>query len=423
MLNIAIFMPFKGLSTNTKVLCLVHALAGMGVRIDLYIGGNTELELAPLNPLHPHITLLDLQIEGHPPKPFSAESFVSDSCRELIVARAAEMLYDYAIAVEAPGLLYARFLHETTGCAFAYMSQKLKAASRCGVWSAAEVENLHDLEQEYLFDADLFLIQDEERADSYFENLGLRRRHPNLLHFPASVMDTQIPARTRYWHEKFGLLDEDRVILSIGHFTCRNIKNELIECCQSMPEDEVLVLHGVFEEDLMAALQPAVATGRVMVSTELVDWQQIPYLVASADVGLASFCADDANQYLAAKASTTVAHFARCGIPMIFPDFPGFRRLAEQYGNGICIETPNELDAAVQALLNQYFRFSSGARDVFDKLFNIHLHAERLWEYIRDFKNKRFFTTPKEQKFCKVDTVELATQYSVAALLARAKRG
>lgn len=418
MLNIAVFMPYRGLYSNTKILCLTHDLARKGANVDLYVLNRLRYETAPAAKLHPNINVIDLGRGKMFPvgNCKTREDFVPPITVQTIRDRADNVFYDYAIGIDGEGMLYAHTLHKETGCPFAYLSQKLYRVGYAGVWTDAEMAKLKDFERELIFDADLFMIQDFQREDSFFENIGLQQKHPNIMHVPASVLDFRLPVETNYWHEKFQLPPEKRIILSVGHFNRYSVKDELIESCLELPDDRVIVFHGRFDAMFEEELAPLSTTGKVFLSSDVVSWRQVPIMVASADIGLACFYEFNINQYLAARASTTLAYFAMCGIPVICPNYSTFREVTDQYHNGVCIEYPHEFPRAIDSVLGSYLYYSSGARDAFDELYHIDLYSEQLWEYIRDLKNTRL-TRNGGPAAIKSLRNEPNNQYSVATLL------
>ena len=125
------------------------------------------------------------------------------------------------------------------------------------VWNNREMEILKQYEKEIIPQADLFIIQDFQREESFFENLGIPH-HPNILHFPGSVSDLSLPAETDYWHDIYNLSPYTRVMLSVGQFNKFNLKEELVQQFLETPHKLAWVLHGTFTDELRERLQNSV---------------------------------------------------------------------------------------------------------------------------------------------------------------------
>jgi glycosyltransferase involved in cell wall biosynthesis len=392
MLNIAIFMPYMGLYDNTKIIWLARELAGRGGHVDLHVLNSSLYETAPESPLHPRISIHDLG-KGEcylkdDRKTFS--DFIPDSAVELLDELIQKQVYDYTIGVDADGMLLANHYHERTGCPFAYLSRKLFRVGWPGyVWSNLEMERLKAFERDIIPKADLFIIQDFQREESFFENLGIRR-HPRILHFPSSVADSRLSGEADYWHEMFDLSPYTRVMLSVGRFTTHNLKSDLLEAYGLVSQNLVWVLHGSFDDAVRELVQPYVDKGTILLSEKQVKWQSVPKLFASADIGLGCFYEFDINQYLAARASSSMAYFAKAGVPVIMPNFSTFQEVVLMYRNGLTLPTPNKLPGAISTIISHYSVFATGAREAFEDLYDMRLYCEQLWEHVRDIKNRRF---------------------------------
>lgn len=379
---IAVFMPYNSLYTNTIILSTIEGLARKGGRVDLFTLNLKEYE-DRVPELPDGVNLIDLG-EGKIHKIFSRrkfDDFVLPETMEVVEKKLLSTDYSYSIGIDAPGLLYSYFLHLKTGCPYSYESLELHRVGDPGIWTNPEMKILKNFEHSLLPKANLFIIQDKQREDSFFENLRLENR-PNVLHFPVSVPDVKVPEKPRYWHKKYSLPDSTKIIFYAGNIHTYYLSYELISSALNFEDDQVLVLHGKVHDKLYQQIEPLLKSNKIILSTDLVEWQKLPELTASADIGLTFYYEYNVNQYLTGRSSNKIAYYSQCGIPTICPNFSTFREVLDQYNNGIYISYHKDLPKAVNAILGNYEYYSKGAREAFESLYDINIYIDLLWEHI-----------------------------------------
>lgn len=201
------------------------------------------------------------------------------------------------------------------------------------------------------------IIQDWDRATCLMkENRIVPDR---FLVVPNTPMGEPKVGRRDWWHKRFGLQPLTKVILYAGGIADWALALEITRATSNWPEDWVLVLHGYGNPQYLSQVEAVATLGRALVSCEMVPYGQLDDLIASADVGIALYKNLGENFYHAA--SGKVAHYLRCGVPVVAQDFPNLRNLLHGSGSGICVGEPEDVRSAVEAILQDWQEYSGNA--------------------------------------------------------------
>jgi len=203
------------------------------------------------------------------------------------------------------------------------------------------------------------IVQDESRGPCLVTDNQIDRAQ--ILIVPNSPMGEPRITQRDWWHRRFGLRPEQRVILQAGGITEWSLSYELAEAALKWPDDWALILHGYGRSDYLARIQEIVAKSnrRVFLSREMVPYSQLDNLIASADIGIALYRNVDQNFFH--MASGKVTHYLRCGLPVVAQNFPNLRSLLHDNRCGICVAHPAEVRDAIEYILLNYEEFSRNA--------------------------------------------------------------
>ncbi|MCK4822248.1 glycosyltransferase, partial [bacterium] len=243
--------------------------------------------------------------------------------------------YDYCIGLESKGLLLAKIAADASGCRFGYLNFELYDEKNPGVWRE-QIADVKKFESLLMPEIDLFMIQDETRHNEYFKILNTNQRPQNTMYFPVSLPRVCLSEKPRYWHERYNLPEEFKIVFYIGQICSNRLVDKMVMAAQSFNDDQLLVIHGRGNADFLKELKQLDKKNKVIFSTDQAGWNMMNYLAASADMGLAFYRADRINDFTTGKSSAKLARYMQAGIPVICPEYPTFKDVVDKYHNGEC---------------------------------------------------------------------------------------
>ncbi|MGH9804231.1 MAG: glycosyltransferase [Candidatus Acidiferrales bacterium] len=233
--------------------------------------------------------------------------------------------------------------------------------------------------------AALTIIQDELRARLLIQDNRIDAEH--IVFFPAAPYGRAIRQRTDFLRRKFNLGEEKRVVLYAGNLFADFAPTlELVRAAQEWPQDWALVLHGNYsagEVKRLVEFRQADAARRVLFSLEPVPHDELPQLVASADVGLALYKRSDANVLNLGLSSGKLAEYLRAGLPVVASDNPGLRDLVEQQRCGRSVSRIEDVREALREIFADYANYRQRSFETFDAVLALDNYAPQLAAALR----------------------------------------
>jgi SAM-dependent methyltransferase/glycosyltransferase involved in cell wall biosynthesis len=294
--------------------------------------------------------------------------------------------YDYCIGLESKGLLLAKIAADASGCRLGYLSFELYDEKNPGVWGG-QIKDVRKFESLLMPEIDLFMIQDETRHNEYFKILNTNQRPQNTMYFPVSLPRVCLSEKPQYWHRKYNLPQECKIILYIGQICSNRLVDKMVMGAQSFDDDQLLVVHGpAFGNinDILRQLKQLDKKNKVIFSTDDVDCNEMKYLVASADMGLAFYSADRINDFTTGKSSAKLARYMQAGIPVICPAYPTFKDVVDKYHNGECFSDFARLPQLVNRIFENYSYYCKGAKRAFGYIYNLDKYLNVLSKHIKN---------------------------------------
>ncbi len=209
------------------------------------------------------------------------------------------------------------------------------------------------------------IIQDENRAACLVEDN--RIDCDRVLIVPNSPLGPAQISQRGYWHQKLGLPPEHKIVLQAGAIADWGLSCELAQAAAGWPDDWVLVLHGYVDgsPEYLDRIRQLAQNGHVRLSLEMVPYEQLDNLIASADVGVALYRCVDQNFYH--MASGKVTHYLRCGVPVVAQDLPNLRSLLRDGRCGVCVNDAGEVREAVAKVLKDRSRYGTNATRCYEE--------------------------------------------------------
>jgi glycosyltransferase involved in cell wall biosynthesis len=294
------------------------------------------------------------------------------------VERALEVMagkqYRCLIGVEKKGLVWAGLVARRLGVPYFYHSLELYTDDgdywRILTPDRFEFRRLRLGERLHHRHAAATIIQDRDRARVLFQANGLDMSRATILYVPVSVLGSPHPRRGRDLQELLGIPSDRRMILYFGHIWERRYALELVDAAQRFPDDWLLVMHGPAADSTVAKIKELDRRHKVVLSLNMLPFEHIQDIIASADAGLLFYSGESHNERLTAFASEKMALYMQCGVPFVAFDYPGFRRLADEDRCGVVIRQLEDLPDAVGTILMNRAEFSQNAHLAFEKHYN-----------------------------------------------------
>jgi FkbM family methyltransferase len=348
---------------------IIDGLAVRGVQVDLYL-----YKAGQPPQFRPGVRVIPLPEDGQ-----SGSELVAEAAINAVRKIASGVPYDACISFESRALLLAKIASDTVKCPLIHHNFELYDPEHPGVWQKDFVE-IKRLEGRLIREVDLFLIQDAAREREYFRILGTDNRPLNTMHFPVSLPRLADRPKPRYWHETYNLAPSTRVVFYIGQLTAARFVDRMIVAAQSFRPDQQLVVHGPFYNNTAALKQltDLDEKRRVIFSTQLLAWDQIVRISASADIGLVMYRRQMINEFTTGRSSDKLARYLQSGIPVICPDFPSFREGVDAYHFGLCCSEYAQMPNLVNRICDDYATYQNGARRAFEEVYNLDRHLDAL---------------------------------------------
>lgn len=343
---------------------LAHALAGAGMQVDVFLHDCTarvvDLEPGPRLAVHRVPSRLMDRIERR----------LRGVPGRLVAAALSGGPHDLYIGIEKRGLVWAGRLAGRTGVPLVYYSLELyDEAHPSAPDEIPGFRRLRALEKRYHAGCIATIVQDEARGQWLLRANGIARQPLILL--PVSVAGAAIQRKTVALRERFSLPAEKPVLLYLGLLDEARGGIAIAGLGRAHGDEFSFVLHGYGRPENLRRIADA-AAGRITLSTDLVPARNVPDLVASADIGLALYRTDCANDELTAFSSEKVALYCQAGVPFIARDTESYRRLRERFRCCELVAGIDGIPAAARAILAD----PAGYRAQAFAAFEAHYRAE-----------------------------------------------
>lgn len=227
--------------------------------------------------------------------------------------------------------------------------------------------------------AEMVVVPDSDRAAALVaEN---RADSSTVRIVPNGPLGPSATVKGRFFHEKFGLDANTKVLLHIGAISPLMCSLELAAAASSWPEDWVLVFHERAlrpMDSYLTQIQEA-GRGRVRLSLEPVAYDRLDELVSSAELGFVLYRNDHGpNLALMAGASGKTGHYLRCGVPILAVDCPCMVPIIQQYQCGLSVDKMESIAPAAVKVLGEYAAFQANARKCYEEHYEFGRHFRKV---------------------------------------------
>jgi hypothetical protein len=229
-------------------------------------------------------------------------------------------------------------------------------------------------ERELSQKAAFVIVQDEQRGRLLAEDNSIDWSRVVLVpNAPAG------PARRRpgrYWHTRFQLPDDKRVVIHSGSLGDWTGIEGIVDSTTSWPAGWVLVIHTRFDAESTAyigGLRTRADPRRVYFSLKPVPRQEYDPLIDGAEVGLAFYVPQSGSAFTQRNVQTIglssgkLAYYLRAGLPVVVNQAASIAEVVDARRLGRSVADATGIGEALRHIADGYDAFSAGALRFFDE--------------------------------------------------------
>jgi glycosyltransferase involved in cell wall biosynthesis len=236
--------------------------------------------------------------------------------------------------------------------------------------------------------AAFMIIQDWERAGSLISENQIR--DPKTVIVPNGPLGWPKTQAIDFFHNKFGVAPNRRIVLQVGMISPSVLSLEIASEASNWNDEWALVFHErakTSDSDPYIQQVQQAGRGKVFLSLEPVPYDALDSVVMSGHIGLVFYRKElGANFSQIAGASGKLAHYLRCGLPVICLDLPGLVKLLDQYHCGICVSEPGEIQAAAEAIFRDYDLYRVNALKCYEECYEFGRHFREVLLKLEEFE-------------------------------------
>jgi hypothetical protein len=275
--------------------------------------------------------------------------------------------FDFFIGIEKTGLIWASLLAEKHNTPTIYYSLELYLEDMEDSPIFKLQQKYREAEKQYHQKALATIIQDRFRADALFKYNHTNNR---VITLPVSVRGKEVKEKSDYFHRKFGLPQNKKILLYFGIFMPNRFCKEIIESANLFSEYFITVFHGYGDEKYINELKAIAHPEKIFFSMDLVNESGLSELLSSADIGFALYNNQYLNDRFTAFSSQKIALFCKHGLPFIAMQNESYEELHRHAPCCRMIGDFDEMPVAVDEIADQYDSYRNAAFLAYDRFFN-----------------------------------------------------
>ena len=353
--NVALISVDGHVGISTPVINTAKYLAMEGFNVDLYIVKSKIFKPPVFNNKNINVVILNILFN----------KFI---IREIEIAMKyfkPPQKYHFLIGYDPGGLISTGIINIIWRVPFVYHNLELFTVNRGDSWKHSIIKVL---ERWFSKRALFVLSQDKERANILAKDNALERG--KVLISCNSPMGNVLPEKYYFFHEKFNISKEKKIVLAVGSLIKEHSIDKIIGSINEWPSEFVLVLHGWFpyrDFEQMIRNEAEQSRGRVFISTQLLNNDEKHIIFQSADIGLVFFEPININLLYAAGSASKLYDFMRTGVPIIANDLPGMKEIVENNNIGIVVKDASKIKYVLPEIMNNYSKLRNNELNNFDR--------------------------------------------------------
>jgi hypothetical protein len=281
--------------------------------------------------------------------------------------------YLCVIGVDPDGLVLAESLAH--GAPLAYYSLELLLSYEIGTSSE---QQLKAREQDLSRRAALVIVQDEDRARLLADDNALA---PDRLVLVPNAPPGQARRKpSRYWHDRFGLVSDARVVIHSGSLGDWTGIESIVDSAADWPQPWVLVVHTRYDAESSSyvdGLRARADRERVFFSLKPVPRREYDPLIDGADVGLAFYVPQAGSAFTQRNVQTIglssgkLAYYLRAGLPVVVNRSSSIADVVDSTRIGMSVNSAAEIPQALLGVAAEYQQLSENAVTFFAERLDV----------------------------------------------------
>ena len=294
--------------------------------------------------------------------------------------------YICIFGIEAHGLVVSNLLVENLPnkkrIPVVYYNLELLLEKECKSTKNKILKNLErQCNQKSLFT----IIPDKRRAKHLIADNDIPEE--KIVCVPVSALGEAHEHKSDYFHRKLKIPQSKKIILYAGNIISWSMSLEIAEAAQKWDDDKVLVLH-TWRTDLdrdvyVSKIKRLTENKKVYLSLNPVEWDDLPELLSSADIGVLFYQNIGENFYETGSSSNKLAQYLQVGLPLITSDYPSFKEVIEKYGCGKCTNDPKEIEKLVNEIFLDYDAYRKNSFKCYEEGYEFSKHFNVVIDKIR----------------------------------------
>ena len=234
------------------------------------------------------------------------------------------------------------------------------------------------------------------RKTSYTIDFGEKRcellRNENslpiesMLSIPNSPLGNAKVERNYLFNDKLDIPKNKKIVLYAGGISNDHMILDIIKSINLWPSNTVLVLHfkNMYSERRLKQIKEQIRDhpSKIYLSLDPVDYFDLFKIYSSADIGLQFFRPRIANLKFADLSSGKLFHYMKAGVPIITNRLPGYKKLIEGNGCGLCVSDITDIGNSIKTILDNEYSFKENCIRSFSK-YRFRDHHEKFEKSIK----------------------------------------
>lgn len=266
-----------------------------------------------------------------------------------------------------------------------YYNQELLLERECHTFASKALKALERICNQT---CSFTIIQDERRAKYLRDDNDLKPE--SIICVPVSGLQKAHRGKGSLLQDMYGIPREKKVLLYAGYFAEWGMCVEMAQAAQTWNDDFVLVLHSWREDardhPYVNRIRKLTDSNKVYLSLAQLDWQKMPDLLSSADIGLVFYQNLGPNFYEIGHSSNKLVQYLQAGLPVITSDFPSLRDVVYKYQCGECAKDLNDIAHLAETILEDYERYRANAFRCYENEFTFSKYFKKVIERIREIE-------------------------------------
>lgn len=284
------------------------------------------------------------------------------------------------IGVDPEGLMIADRITRRIKSPLIYYSLELLVFDEAG---NAQLDRLKQPELNVCNRVSFAITQDDIRAKVLSDENSIPMS--KIITVPNGPLGLARVRKNNYWHRKFKLDPDTKIVLYVGSFDPWNGVQDIIRSVSSWPPKWCLVLHSFYDEKIYKddhsfnTLINGIQSNRIFFSFNPVKADEYEELIDGSDVGIAFYLPQSdpwsyKNIETMGLSSGKVAYYLHAGLPVIVNKATTLANNIDEGQCGISVSAGPEIAGALSKIEADYRFYSNNACKYFNTKWNFTEH-------------------------------------------------